>query len=352
MYNVNNFCNIIAHLRKERGWSQNMLAEKLDISPQSVSKWECGVGLPNVTLFPVIAEVMQVPIEVLFGERTSDDNRMECYFSHYSESDNIQVCLGNVCRVEFVEDENVHCSVLVYGDEVFLNYFDVEQDENTLRVNVKNPSGSENCWERYDRRGYKGENYVRICTGRKKDETDIQVINYLDLKATAKENQEGNYEVECSAEECSVEDRRQFFKKANKCQENDMLEENIVLHRKQLEEYPDDVYFQLSLCGLLYKKYKFECDKEIEKEIFDLCKRIEKSGKPDMQCGARRFEALMYVMQEEYDRAEELINAMPSYLCGRELLIAELYTGEKKRECYKNIINMLEAKVEYYRKKI
>ncbi len=43
MYNVNNFCNIIANLRKERGWTQNMLAEKLDISPQSISKWECGV---------------------------------------------------------------------------------------------------------------------------------------------------------------------------------------------------------------------------------------------------------------------------------------------------------------------
>ncbi len=24
MYNVNNFCNIIANLRKERGWTQNM----------------------------------------------------------------------------------------------------------------------------------------------------------------------------------------------------------------------------------------------------------------------------------------------------------------------------------------
>lgn len=59
MYNINNFCNIIADLRKERGWTQNMLAEKLDISPQSISKWECGVGLPDVTMFPVIAEAYE-----------------------------------------------------------------------------------------------------------------------------------------------------------------------------------------------------------------------------------------------------------------------------------------------------
>ena len=344
MYNVNNFCNIIANLRKERGWTQNMLAKKLDISPQSISKWECGVGLPNVTLFPVIAEVMQVPIEVLFGKQYSECNRTESYFSYYSESDRIQVHLGNICRVEFIEDEREQCSVTVFGDEVFLNYFDVEQDENSLRINVKNPSGSEERWEKYDRKGYKGENYVRICTGRKKDESDIQVINYLDLNAFARENDEGNYEVECSAEE-----RNHFFRESQKSLETDGLDESIALHRKQLEEYPNDVYFQLSLCGLLYKKYKNERDENTEKEIFELCEKIEKSGKTDMQCGARRFEALMYVLKKEYVKAEELINAMPSYLCGRELLIAEVYAGEKKRECYKNIIKMLEEKLEYYK---
>lgn len=345
MYNVNDFCNIIANLRKKRGWTQNMLAEKLGISSQSISKWECGIGLPNVTLFPVIADIMQVPIDVLFGE--CDSNKTECHFSYYSESDCIQVYLGNVCRVEFVEDENEHCSVMVYGDEVFLRYFDVEQDESGLHINVKNPSGSEKCWEEYDRGGYKGENYIRICTGRRKDATDIKVMNYLDLKAMAKENGVGNYEVECS-----VEVRREFFENANAMQINDGIERSIALYRKQLEDYPEDVYIQLGLCGLLYKKYKDEWDKNIEREIFDLCDSIAKSGKPDMQCGARRIEALMYVIKEEYDKSEELINALPSYLCGRELLIAEVYTGEKKREYYEKIISMLETKADYYRKKL
>ncbi len=207
------------------------------------------MGLPDVTMFPVIAEAMQVPIGVLFGEDIGNANKTEHHFSYYGASDSIQAYLGNICRVEFVEDENVNCSVLAYGDEVFLNYFDVEQDDNTLRVNVKNPSGSEKYWEKYDRRGYKGENYVRICTGRKKDETNIQVINYLDLEALATENEEGNYQVQCN-----VEDRRKFFESANKCQVNRGLEENIIMHRKRMEEYPGDVYVWHSLCELLYKK--------------------------------------------------------------------------------------------------
>ena len=33
----------ITELRKKQGWSQEELAQKLDISRQSVSKWESGV---------------------------------------------------------------------------------------------------------------------------------------------------------------------------------------------------------------------------------------------------------------------------------------------------------------------
>lgn len=45
MYNLNQFCNIIASLRKKKGWTQTVFAEKLGISPQSISKWERGGSL-------------------------------------------------------------------------------------------------------------------------------------------------------------------------------------------------------------------------------------------------------------------------------------------------------------------
>ena len=198
MYSLENFCNIIAMLRKERGWTQNMLAEKLGISPQSVSKWECGIGYPDVTLFPIIAEAMQVPIGVLFGEQSVQKNVRKNYFNVLKERNVIKVHLVNICRVEFIENENIPCSVQVQGDEIFLHYFDVEQTDTMLCVTIKNPSGSEEYWEKYDRNGYNGENYVQISTGRRKDKTDIRVINYLDLKVKAKENCRGNYEVVCS----------------------------------------------------------------------------------------------------------------------------------------------------------
>ncbi len=67
MYNLNQFCNIIASLRKKKGWTQTVFAGKLGISPQSISKWERGVGYPDIALFPVLAELLEVPISVIWG---------------------------------------------------------------------------------------------------------------------------------------------------------------------------------------------------------------------------------------------------------------------------------------------
>ena len=108
-YDLQKFCIIISELRKQKGWSQTVLAEKIGISPQSVSKWECGIGYPDVTLFPTLAEIFSVPIGVLFGEKQANDSAVGVstkgnafYAPDYKR---IYVELGNVCRVVFVGDK-------------------------------------------------------------------------------------------------------------------------------------------------------------------------------------------------------------------------------------------------------
>ena len=80
MYHLKRFCNILAGLRREKGWTQTDLAEKLNVSPQAVSRWESGIGYPDVTMFPSIAEVFSIPIGVLFGEekakQTTEETKM------------------------------------------------------------------------------------------------------------------------------------------------------------------------------------------------------------------------------------------------------------------------------------
>jgi len=56
--------------RKRRGLTQSRLAEKLAISDKTVSKWETGNGLPEVSLMLPLCEVLQISVnELLSGER-------------------------------------------------------------------------------------------------------------------------------------------------------------------------------------------------------------------------------------------------------------------------------------------
>ena len=64
----------IARLRKERGWTQAELGERLGVSNQAVSKWESEVTMPDVMLLPAIADAFECSIDILFdyipkGER-------------------------------------------------------------------------------------------------------------------------------------------------------------------------------------------------------------------------------------------------------------------------------------------
>lgn len=57
----------IAELRKNKGIGQQDLAEVLGVSFQSVSKWETGTTMPDITLLPSIAEYFDISVDELLG---------------------------------------------------------------------------------------------------------------------------------------------------------------------------------------------------------------------------------------------------------------------------------------------
>ncbi|HHW93385.1 MAG TPA: helix-turn-helix domain-containing protein [Clostridiaceae bacterium] len=58
----------IAQMRKERNLTPEALSQKLGVSPQAVSKWETGIGCPDIALLPAIAEALGVTINDLFSD--------------------------------------------------------------------------------------------------------------------------------------------------------------------------------------------------------------------------------------------------------------------------------------------
>ena len=53
--------------RVERELTQAELAERLGVSPQSVSNWECGETLPNIALLPDIACILDCSVDTMLG---------------------------------------------------------------------------------------------------------------------------------------------------------------------------------------------------------------------------------------------------------------------------------------------
>lgn len=69
----------IAQCRKEKKMTQRQLADALEISDKTVSKWECGRGLPEVQFMMPLCELLEISVnELLSGEKLSaDEYRMK-----------------------------------------------------------------------------------------------------------------------------------------------------------------------------------------------------------------------------------------------------------------------------------
>lgn len=63
----------IAEMRKAQGLTQRELAEILGVSDKSVSKWECGNGMPDISLMFPICDILKINLNELFsGEKLTD----------------------------------------------------------------------------------------------------------------------------------------------------------------------------------------------------------------------------------------------------------------------------------------
>lgn len=68
----------IAEKRKERGWTQMQLAEKLMITDRAVSKWERGLSLPDASLMLELCGLLRITVnDLLCGEVVSMENNKE-----------------------------------------------------------------------------------------------------------------------------------------------------------------------------------------------------------------------------------------------------------------------------------
>lgn len=89
----------ICSLRKDKGLTQSALAELLNISNRTVSKWETGEGLPDISLLPDIAKVLGVTTdELLAGKKAPAEKSADIKVEEVANKDN----LLNLFKIAFI----------------------------------------------------------------------------------------------------------------------------------------------------------------------------------------------------------------------------------------------------------
>lgn len=67
----------IAKLRKEHNWTQEQFADRMEVSRQSVSKWESGVAFPETEKLIKMSELFSTSIDYLLREEISQPEKRE-----------------------------------------------------------------------------------------------------------------------------------------------------------------------------------------------------------------------------------------------------------------------------------
>ena len=79
--------------RKERDMTQDALAQALGVSPQSVSKWECGDGYPDITFLPTIANYFEITIDELMGnDEIGQEQDIDAFYDFISSTNDCEAC--------------------------------------------------------------------------------------------------------------------------------------------------------------------------------------------------------------------------------------------------------------------
>ncbi len=71
MFDMQKIGKKIVSLRKSRDMTQMELADQLGISFQAVSNWERGNSMPDISKLPELAEIFEVSLDELLGEKSS-----------------------------------------------------------------------------------------------------------------------------------------------------------------------------------------------------------------------------------------------------------------------------------------
>ncbi len=130
----------IAICRKEKGFTQAQLAEKLGVTEKSIGNWENGRNMPDLSLFSPLCNILGISINDLMSGEKVDDRK---YINTLEE--NMVNMVANIKKGKrkqikmFIVIFLIFITFLYVGRFLYMNYeLDVKYDKRFMKCNILN----------------------------------------------------------------------------------------------------------------------------------------------------------------------------------------------------------------------
>ena len=134
-------------LRKEKGFTQESLADKLNVSRQAITKWESGDGIPDIDNLKQISILFNTTIDELVKEDKdinleNKKNYSEIYELEIDHTKHFDINIDKINELKIMSnnEEKVKIEILSNDEENLKESFKVKFDDiyNKLDIDIKN----------------------------------------------------------------------------------------------------------------------------------------------------------------------------------------------------------------------
>lgn len=115
-------------LRKQKGWSQEELAAQMDVSRQSVSKWESGISMPDIDKIILLSQIFGTSTDYLLKEDIEEvDTEMEKKTGNDDDTNKEYLYDESQNQLNNRADDNLNNKKYKGYEEVFVSIMEVEE---------------------------------------------------------------------------------------------------------------------------------------------------------------------------------------------------------------------------------
>lgn len=123
----------IRFLRLEKGFTQEELAEQMNVSRSAIAKWESNGGIPDINNLKVLAQIFNKSIDELI-DTEREYSLTDIKFGQNCAEENVLIeYIGNVCNIELSGwNDGAYEIVVIGADREFIYYQLKDKMKNKL----------------------------------------------------------------------------------------------------------------------------------------------------------------------------------------------------------------------------